>query len=255
MSGYQWKGYNCKTSKVSIIDDLQLYAIYEGSQIEFFDGCQKKVGKYQTLSCTQKEDYLYFMDYGVFLYLWEDFMDAAGYFGEIIREAETNCLIYNHSKVITGEKIKEFEKLVSQFLCVKRESDSDFNLGNQGMSGDVRLKYSDGREYYLNDSFEILPTIRRVSDFWKSLYSGDTDDRVRNLTEIICGYGSQYTNNSFDCVSWSVTEETDALCWANGLYFSFQIKKLPELSVCHIYNNIFNEGRKHFFVRTVGVYY
>lgn len=248
MSGYQWKGYNCKTSKVSKIDDLQLYAIYEGSQIEFFDGLQKKVGKYQTLSCTQKEDYLYSMDYRL-LYLWEDSMNDEGYFGEIIREAETNCLIYNHSQIIIGEKIKEFEKLASQLLCVKRELDSDYNWGNQGMSGDVRLKYSDGREYYLDDHYEILPIIREVNQFWTSLYSGNIDDRVLNLTKIICGYGSQYTNNPFDYISLSVTEETDALCWANGKYFfSFQIKKMPELSVCHIYNNIFNEGRKHFTI-------
>lgn len=58
---HPWRGYNNKTNKVSTIDRKELYLIEEGTQIQFFDGHQKKVGKYESLKGAFKEDHLFSM--------------------------------------------------------------------------------------------------------------------------------------------------------------------------------------------------
>ena len=59
LSEHPWRGYNNKTNKVSTIDRKELYLIEEGTQIQFFDGHQKKVGKYESLKGAFKEDHLF----------------------------------------------------------------------------------------------------------------------------------------------------------------------------------------------------
>ena len=242
---------------------MQLYLIEDGSQIEFFNGHQKKVGKYKSMSSTSKENHLIFMHYS-FVSADEGFAGVTTYErygGILIREKETGILIWANDDssfyhveeplILYGEEINKIEIIASRFLYVKKaDLFTRYDCGNCGIPETVSLKYDDGREYSLDQNYEILPLIRYVNQVFNNLHSSSLVDKAIKVTVITCGYGRQNTEKIQDPFeSWTLCDfsesfgsmsEPKALSWDERNYFSFRFEERPELSFCSIQNEFYS---------------
>ena len=274
LSEHPWRGYNNKTNKVSTIDRKELYLIEEGTQIQFFDGHQKKGGKYESLKGAIKEDHLFSMYYH-FVCANEGFAGVTVheyYSGRLIGEKETGSLIWESSKylgydvkdtkelVLRGEEIHNIERIASHFLHVKKEdvffgkNQDPFvgnHSGNCGSPETVLLKYYDGREYSLNQNYEILPIIRELNQVFNDLYSRNVAENTLNYTVITCSYGRINTSKYRDPFnSWEFSEpfgslsETKVYHWGEGNHFSIRFGIRPEISLCKIEHNVFTRAQE-----------